>query len=96
MIFFSGYHTVTQPKLITLRDQLLAADSGLATRYSSVLKLSTIITGSTSSSWELYFDPKGAAYYLYGALLNSGAVVFIRQDKNMGFATALHELTRQV
>ncbi|GKT63121.1 pentachlorophenol 4-monooxygenase [Colletotrichum tofieldiae] len=100
ILVFGGYHTVTQSKLITLRDQLLADKTGLATRYFSVLKLSTIIAGSTSSAWEvfdgpgmgkLYFDPEGAAHCLYGVSLNSGAVVVIRPDGIMGFATALNE-----
>jgi phenol 2-monooxygenase len=63
-----------------------------------VLRIATILSGPSVDSWtafdgpplgKLYFDADGSAHAKYGVSLSSGAVVVIRPDSIVAFATTL-------
>lgn len=100
VLVFIGHARRTKDKIQVLRENRATPDSYLA-KHSHALEFSTIMVGTTPSAWsaldgpalgKLYFDLDSKAHGLYGVYPDKGAVVFVRPDGIVAFATELDGL----
>jgi phenol 2-monooxygenase len=94
ILVFGGYHTTTSALVSALGVKLKCAIK----ERTQMIRLATIIASPVGSAWaafggpapgHLYFDFDGSAHSRYGVSLSSGAVVVIRPDGIIGYATGL-------
>ncbi|KPM42379.1 hypothetical protein AK830_g4175 [Neonectria ditissima] len=97
IVVFAGNPALTSIKFPALREKL----PKVAGRHYGMIRLVTLMIGAAGSGWvaldgpalgKLYFDPNGAAHSEYGVDGTSGAIVVIRPDGILGFATGLDEV----
>ena len=102
MLTFAGYHHITKPHVIALREAITNPES-LFIKKSSRLRLATIIIGNVGSAWEafdgpalgpLFFDVDSNAHSRYGIYPDHGGIVLIRPDGIVSFAVGLDEVEK--
>ena len=92
VLVFVGYPTSTATQISALREHL----TRISGQRKAMLRLATISVSPAGNAWaafggpavgRLFFDADGSAHARYGVNLTSGAVVGIRPDGIIGFAT---------
>ncbi|KIW75530.1 hypothetical protein Z517_10272 [Fonsecaea pedrosoi CBS 271.37] len=95
LVVFAGEPLLTGEKVRNLRTYL---DGDSMRGYLDKLSLVTVIVGNRTQADEAlgvarfghaYYDPDSTAHARYGVSVGSGAVVVVRPDSIIGFATAL-------
>lgn len=94
IVVFAGNTVFTSIKFPALRETLPT----FAARHDGMIRLVTLITGTVGSAWEaldgpplgkFFFDRDGSCHSEYGVGTKSGALVVIRPDGIISFATGL-------
>lgn len=97
LLVFTGYHSSTAIQVSTLRKEL----NRTVEQRKVLIRLATISASLAGNAWaafggpavgKLYFDFDGSAHARYGVGTTSGAVVVIRPDGIIGFATRVDNI----
>ncbi|CZR43832.1 related to 2-polyprenyl-6-methoxyphenol hydroxylase and related FAD-dependent oxidoreductases [Fusarium proliferatum ET1] len=96
IVVFAGNTALTKNGFQTVRDCL----ESVTDSHKDLIRLATIMAGSAGSAWSAlggpalgncYFDGDGSAHAQYGIDLAAGAIVVIRPDTILSFATGLSD-----